>query len=126
MKYYITKHCKDRYLQRVLNGNNVKENLLSSILDDLKSGKLITSEISNKYPRFVLYLKETYGSDKGYNFIQKDNTIFVLCKRKGTEELYDVVTCYIESGVFESFNNTVLTDKEIYNRLALTKYKKYR
>lgn len=124
MKYYITKHCKDRYLQRVLNGNNVNENLLFSILDDLKFGKLITSEISNKYPRFVLYLKENYGADRGYNFIQKDNTIFVLCKRKGTESLYDVVTCYIESGVFESFNSTVLTDREIYNRLALTKYKK--
>lgn len=124
MKYYITKHCKDRYLQRILNGNNITDNLLFTILDDLKSGKLITSEMSDKYPRFILYLKENYGSDKGYNFIQKENTIFVLCKRKGTESLYDVVTCYIESGVFESFNSTVLTDKEIYNRLALAKYKK--
>ena len=40
MKFNITKHCKNRYIERVLN-----------------TGKNITSQLSEKLPRFILYIK---------------------------------------------------------------------
>ena len=57
----------------------------------------------------------------GFNFLQNDKTIFVLTKRKGTEKLYDAVTCYIESDTFNKFANTSLNHDQIYTRLALVK-----
>jgi hypothetical protein len=44
MKFYITKHCKDRYLERILN-NNINNNLLKTILNDVYNFQNITSEI---------------------------------------------------------------------------------
>lgn len=119
MKFNITKHCRERYIERVLNNTGVCDNLLITILTDLKSGKNITSKLSEKLPRFILYLKQQYGSDKGYTIIQKDYTFFILTKRKNTVELYDVITCYIEFDTFKKFSNTVLTNSEIYLKLKL-------
>ena len=118
MKFYITKHCKERYRERVLGNTGIVDNLVIAILKDLNSGKNITSKLSTELPRFILYLKQQYGSDKGYNIIQKDHTFFILTKRKGTEDLYDVLTCYIEFETFKKFKNTVLTNAEIHLKLA--------
>lgn len=124
MKFYITKHCRERYIERVLSGNNTKDNILLSILAELKSGTNITSKISEEYPRLILYLKERY-ENKGFNFIKKDHTLYVLVKRKGTQDLYDVITCYIEGPQLEMFKNTVLSNEEIHLKLKLLKSKNY-
>lgn len=117
MKFFITKHCKERYIERVLGGLNSSPNILFTIFSDLNSGKNITSELSEKLPRFILYLKERYGKDKGYNIIKNNNTLFIAIKRKGTDNLYDVVTCYIDIDIYSKFS-TCLTNKEIYLRLS--------
>lgn len=51
MSYFITKHCKERFLERIGQFNDVKE-LLSLVY----SGKDITNIIFDKYPRYILYL----------------------------------------------------------------------
>ena len=119
MKFNITKHCKNRYIERVLNNSGKYENLYKQILNDLNTGKNITSQLSEKLPRFILYIKERYGSDKGYNIIQKEHTFFICTKRKWTEDLYDVITCYIEFDTYKKFNNTVLTKQEVNLKLAV-------
>jgi len=119
MKFNITSHCKDRYRERVLGNTGVSDNLYRSILSDLNTGKNISSKLSTELPRFILYLKERYGSDKGYNIIQKGYTFFILTKRKNTVDLYDVITCYIEFDIYKKFSNTILTNDEIYLKLKL-------
>jgi hypothetical protein len=119
MKFYITKHCKDRYRERVLGNTGNCYNLILRILSDLNTGKNITSKLSSTLPRFILYMKEQYGPDKGYNIIQKDHTFFILTKRKQTENLYDVLTCYIEFDTFKKFSNTCLSNQEIYLKLSM-------
>jgi len=122
MKFNITKHCSDRYVQRVLAGSNVINNLYVQILKDLSSGTNITSKISEKHPRYLLYVKERYGSDKGYTFIKKGDLIFLLTKRKNTNDLYDVLTCYIETiDTYKRFDDSVLTKEEIYYKLSTLK-----
>lgn len=118
MNYNITKHCANRYTERVLGNLNNSKNLYTEILRCLSSGQNITSKLSETTPRFILYVKQRYGSDKGYNFIKKDKIIFVLTKRKGTEKLYDVITCYIENRHLEKFQNTALSKEEIYTKLS--------
>lgn len=122
MNFFITKHCKDRYKERVL-GNNHVPDILMNILKELRNGTNVTSKFSEEYPRFILYLKERY-TDKNYNFIKFNSTIYILTKRKGTSDLYDVLTCYTEGPQLTSFKNTSLNKTDIYIRLKLLKNKK--
>lgn len=122
MNFHITNHCKDRYLERVLNGKNICNNMLFRILSDLNTSSNITSKISVECPRFILYLKEKYGNKRGYTLLKKDHTLFILTKRKGTEQLYDVVTCYIENDILKQFK-TVLSKQEVNLKLSLIKNK---
>lgn len=122
MKFYITSHCKNRYRERVLGNTNIVDNILLKILEELRIGTNVTSKMSENYPRLILYLKETY-ENKGFNFIKFEHTIFVAIKRKGTEDLYDVVTCYLEGPQLDMFKNTALTNEEIHLKLKLLKYK---
>lgn len=121
MKYFISKHCQERYLERVLNSKNTINNLLVTIFNDLKNSKNITSQTSTEAPRFILYLKQRYGNDKGYNILKKDHIIFIVIKRKGTYDLYDVVTCYIDNDSIDKFKHNILNNKEIYLKLATIK-----
>lgn len=121
MRFYVSQHCKKRYFERVLANSNSCNNLLFQILNDLNSAKNITSFLADNYPRFVLYVKERYGKDIGFNFLKKDHTIFVATKRKGTIDLYDVLTCYIEDKTLEKFANTALSKEEIYFKLSTLK-----
>ena len=120
-KFYVTKHCKQRYIERTLGGLNSSENILFTILSDLKSAKNITSQLSTENPRFILYIKERYGNI-GFNFLKSNHTIFVLTKRKQTNDLYDVITCYIENSDLEMFKNSILTNEQIYLKLSTLKY----
>lgn len=124
MKYNITKHCSQRYVERVLGGIKTSDNLYVSILKDLSGGKNVTSKMSEDHPRYILYIKERYGIEKGCNFIKNDNTIFILKKRKNTDDLYDVLTCYIETpDTYTTFDNSVMSKHEIYYKLSKLKKK---
>ncbi len=61
MKFFITKHCQQRYIERINNGLNVDDNVLFTILDKVNAGKDITNKIYDEIPRFILYLYEKYG-----------------------------------------------------------------
>jgi hypothetical protein len=124
MKFNITRHCKNRYIERVLGGLNNSPNIFLEILNMLNSATNITSKLSEENPRFILYLKERYGIDKGYNFLKKDNVIFVLSKHKGTKNLYEVITCYIKHKHIDKFKNTILSNDEIHLRLRQLKKEK--
>lgn len=119
MKFYITKHCKQRYIERVLGNLNSKEDVLKSIFKDLNNSKNITSKLSTEVPRFILFLKDKYGS---CNIMKHDHILFICKKRKGAESLYDVVTCYIDKDDLSMFRNSVLTNEEIHLKLKLLKY----
>ena len=123
MRYNITKHCRDRYIERILGNLNNSPNIFIEMLTKLSKAKNITSNLSDNVPRFILYVKERYGADKGYTFLKSDSLIFILVKRKNTFNLYDVITCYVESDKLEQFKNTKLSKKEIYNKLHLLKSK---
>lgn len=123
MRYDITRHCKDRYIERVLGNLNNSDNLFVEMLKNLSTATNITSKLSETCPRFVLYVKERYGSI-GFNFLKKDHVIYVLTKHKGTKDLYDVITCYVESDALKKFENSALTNEQIYTRLRLVKTKK--
>lgn len=116
--YNITKHCLKRYIERVLGGLNNSPNIYLEILMMLKTGVNVTSKLSEKHTRFILYVKDRYGK-RGYNFIKKDHTLFILSKRKGTEKIYDVITCYTEDeNTYKIFDNSALSKNEIYFKLS--------
>ena len=89
--------------------------LLETIMNVASAGEsmVINDPKGENYLITYPYLK-----DKGYNIIQKDHTFFILTKRKGTENLYDVLTCYIEFDTFRKFSNTCLTKEEIHLKLS--------
>lgn len=122
MKFYITKHCKNRYIERVLNGLNTSDNILFTIFNELNCANNITSKISTDAPRFILYLKERYGN-QGYNILKYNNIIFICIKRKNTIDLYDVVTCYIDIDSINMFKHSTLSNDEIYLKLSMLKNK---
>lgn len=121
MNYNITRHCAQRYIERVCGGLNASTNLYKDIIRSLNSATNITSKLSTDVPRFLLYVKERYGTDKGFNFLKNDHIIYVLTKRKGTEKLYDVLTCYIENNLFDKFKNTALSKEQIHMKLSMLK-----
>lgn len=120
MKFYITSHCKNRYRERMLGNSNSVSNIVITILRELNESVNITSKISTEYPRYILYLKERYGND-GYNIMKNGKNIFICKKRKGTLDLYDVVTCYILNNSLDMFKNTALSNADIYIKLKLIK-----
>lgn len=116
MSYFITKHCKERFLERIGQFNDVKE-LLSLVY----SGKDTTNIIFDKYPRYILYLYERY-KDCGIKIIQSGDITFMCKKRPGTLLAYDVMTCYRDAH-FDKFGNTQLSRQEIYIRIKMIKNK---
>ena len=116
MSYFITKHCKERFAQRIAPFNNVKE-----ILNTVYNGKDITNTIFDKYPRYILYLYERYN-ECNIKIIQNGNSNFICRNRPGTINMLDVLTCYTGSG-YDKFGNTELTRQEIYIRIKMAKSK---
>lgn len=112
MKFYITKHCQNRYLERCLNGLNTSNELLKTILEDCYKANNITSEISNTNPRFILYLYEKYQRS-GTLIFKKENLYFIGTKRKGFE-IIDILTCYYGDSKFNMFKNSSLSRDEIF------------
>ena len=123
MKFYITKHAKDRYKERIHNNLNVSENLMKEIFNVLKNYKDITNKVYDECPRYILYLYEKYGT-ANYKIISANNIIFLCQKREGTLNLYDIITCYHENSSYISqFKTTVLTRDEIYFKIKMFKSK---
>lgn len=120
MRFNITNHCKNRYIERVLNFAK-SENLYKQMLDDLKTSKNITGEISNSVPRFILYIKERYKQN--INILEKGDTIFILTKIKDTQDTYSVVTCYNKTNFLSQFKTAHMTNEEVYHKLKLLKKK---
>jgi hypothetical protein len=123
MTYNITQHCKERYIERVLGGLNNSPNIFIEMIRKLNAAKNITSQLSEEVPRFILYIKERYGADRGYTFLKNDNFIYVLIKRKGTKKVYDVITCYDRTEDLEKYKKTVLTNEQLYLKLKQLKTK---
>lgn len=123
MKFWLTQHAKERYVERILNGLNNHENLNITILKQLSSGKDITNKIYDECPRYILFLYEKY-KELGLTIIQNDNILFITKKRKGTHNLYDVLTCYFDNGShLKQFKNTALTREEIFLKIKEIKRK---
>ena len=116
MSYFITKHCKDRFLERIGPFSDVKE-----ILNIIYDGKDITNTIFDKYPRYILYLYERY-KECGIKIVQNGDVTFMCKKRPGTISMFDVMTCY-KAADFDKFGNTALPRQEIYLRIKMIKYR---
>lgn len=118
MTYTITQHCRERYIERILNFAKC-ENLLRQMLEELRNSKNITGDIANKVPRFILYVKERYG--RNINILENGETIYILTKVKDTANIYAVLTCYNKRNYLNMFENSQMTKEEIYHRLKLLK-----
>ncbi len=122
MKFFITKHCQQRYIERVNNGLNVDDNVLFTILNKVSAGKDITNKIYDEIPRFILYLYEKYG-ELGQTIIKSDNIIFITKKRVGTNNLFDAITCYFDNNYLSQYKNTVLSREDIFIKIKEAKKK---
>lgn len=125
MKFNITKHAKDRYLERIHINSWENQNIFLLMLSSLNGGKVITSQIYDKYPRYIVHLYETHKT-AAITFIEdKDKNIFVCKRRPGTDSYFDVVTCYKDTGYFDKFLNTALSREDIFLKIKELK-KKYK
>lgn len=121
MKFWLTQHSKERYVERILNGLNTTDNLNVTILKQISSGVDITNKIYDECPRYILFLYEKY-KQLGITIIRKDNVLFITRKRKGTYDLYDVITCYLEDGNYlKQFKNTALSRDQIFLKIKMIK-----
>lgn len=123
MKFWLTQHSKERYVERILNGLNNFENLNVTILKQISAGANITSKVYDECPRYILYLYEKY-KELGITIIRTGNVLFITKKRKGTYDLYDVLTCYCDDGKYmRQFKNTSLSRDEIFLKIKVIKSK---
>lgn len=124
MKFWLTHHSKDRYVERILNGLNTSDNLNITILKQLNNGKDITNKVYDDCPRYILFLYEKYGQ-LGLTIIRSENVIFITKKRKGTYDLYDVLTCYLynDGNYLKQFRNTALSRDMIFLKIKQIKSK---
>ena len=121
-KFYVTKHCIKRYIERVL--LNVRcETLMTDILTSIYTSTNITGRIANEYPRYILHAKETYKNS--IQILKKGDIIFITTKDKKSKYIpkYNVLTCYKGEDNFKKYKNTVLTNKQIHEKLSILKIK---
>lgn len=123
MKFWLTQHSKERYVERILNGLNNLDNLNVTILKQMSAGIDITNKVYDECPRYILFLYEKY-KELGLTIIKSDNVLFICKKRKGTYDLYDVLTCYFDDGKFlRQFKNSALSREEIFLKIKMIKSK---
>ena len=119
MKFFITGHLKQRYIERVLN-NKETNNLCTDILKDCSASKNISSHVSNDNPRWLLYLMEKYKK-RGIQILKKDDLYFIAYKREGTNDLYDVVTCYYGDETYNTFKKSSMKRSDIFLKIKQLK-----
>jgi len=123
MNFFITHHAGERYVERIRGGlNSTEQNLFSEMLTKLRAGKDITSKIFDDAPRYILFLYEKY-KQLGLTIIQSNDTLFICRKRPGTQNLFDVITCYNDHRHLEQFKNTAMKREEIFLRIKEIKRK---
>jgi hypothetical protein len=62
-------------------------------------------------------LYEKY-KELGITIIKSENILFICKKRKGTYDLYDVITCYYEDGNYlRQYKNTALSRDQIFLKI---------
>lgn len=123
--FYLSKHCIERYIERVNNGLSVKdENIIFAIRDRLNAGTDITTKVFEEVPRYILFLYEKYKS-AGITLMQskEKDVIFVCQKRPGTVNLYDAITCYSSYKHLDKYKNTALSRSEIFIKIKEAKKK---
>lgn len=121
MKFNITHHASERYIERVRCGiHSTDTNLYTEILKDLSAGKDITNKVYDEAPRYILYLYEKY-KQLGLTIIHSKSTLYICKKRQGTQNLYDVLTCYSDHRYLEQFKNTVMSREEIFLKIKILK-----
>lgn len=121
MKYFITKHCKERYIQKIKNGLNSTDDILIEILKLVSAGKDITNKIFDEVPRYIIHLYEKY-ENANIKIYLNQNIIFILKKRIGTQDLYDVLTTYhYTDNYLEVYKHSVLSRQDIYIKISLLK-----
>lgn len=124
MRFHISQHCQERWIERVNAGLNKDDHTLMKILHTLNDSKDITAKVFDDAPRYILYLYEKYKSCN-VTIMSGNGVIFVAKKRKGAENMYDVLTCYVEHKHLDQFRNTSLKRSEIFIRISEAK-KKYK
>jgi len=123
MKFWLTQHSKDRFKERILDGNDLNGNLNVHILQKISGGKDITNKVYDECPRYILSLYEKY-KELGITIMLSDGIIFITKKRKGTYELYDVLTCYKhDENYLKQYKNTVLSREQIFMKIKEIKMK---
>lgn len=118
-RFYITKHCQQRYLERVYNNLNTSPNLLNEIFKKLEESKDITSNISNDNPFFLYYLYEKYK--RKHLHIYKNLNLYFIVYYDNIEIKYNVVTCYYGEKILDTYKNTAISRKEIFYKISLIK-----
>lgn len=102
---------------------NTVDNLNVTILKHISAGVDITNKIYDECPRYILFLYEKY-KELGINIIRSGHVLFITKKRKGTYDLYDVITCYhFCNDHLKQFKNTVLSREEIFLKIREIKRK---
>lgn len=123
MRFWLTQHSKERYKERILNGLNSVDNLNIHILKQISAGKDITNKVYDDCPRYILFLYEKY-KELGLTIMLSDNVLFICRKRKGTYDLYDVITCYwYDENYLKQYKNTILTREQIFFKIKEAKSK---
>jgi hypothetical protein len=117
MNLNITNHCKDRYIERVNNGQQVD---IMVIIKSIISGRDITNKVLEEAPRYLLYLYEKYR-EFGLTIIKSGDIIYTLKKKDGTYNTYLVITCYKDVNYLSQFKNTSMSRDEIYIRIKQIK-----
>lgn len=120
-RYYIGKHCIERYIERVRMGiNTADKSVIGEMLETLVAGKDITQKIYDEVPRYILFLYEKY-KELGLTIIESKDIIFISRKRPGTLNMYDVVTCYSAHRHLEQFKNTEMKREDIFIKIKQIK-----
>lgn len=123
MKFWLTNHSRERYVERILNGLNTIENINLHIVKHISSGKDITNKVYDECPRYILFLYEKY-KELGITIMLSDNVLYICKKRKGTYNLYDVLTCYwYDDNYLKQYKNTALTREQIFLKIKEVKSK---
>lgn len=78
------------------------------------------TKLFDETPRYILYLYEKYRQ-LGLTIIHSNTTLYICKKRVGTQNLYDILTCYNDHRYLEQFKNTKLTREEIFLKIKLIK-----
>lgn len=123
MRWDISKHARDRYLERVPVSMHTNQNTNISILESLRSSKDVTNKIFNEVPRYILYLYERYN-ELGLLIMRSSDGIIYLCRKKeGTFNTMSIVTCFMEDRYLDNFRNSAMSRQDVFFKISCIKKK---